>query len=77
MKLRGTRQLREIAAMGIKDARLACRDCKNVSAVGFSQLQAQPDATFEEATSVRVPCPECGSLRTDFLPLELEKYFQA
>lgn len=76
MKLRGIRRLSEIAAMGIREARLFCPDCKNISAVGFARLHGGPNATFDQATSVRIVCPECGSLRTRFLPLALEeRYF--
>ena len=76
MKLRGTRRLSEITAMGIMDARLFCRDCRHVSPISFSKLRGGPNATYDAVTSIRTACPECESLRTHFLPLALEeRYF--
>lgn len=77
MRLRGSRKLRDVAALGVTSVRLSCESCKTISTVDISTLKMPLDATLDDLASKRVPCSNCGTYSTAIIPHDLGVAFEA
>ena len=77
MRLRGSRRIREVAALGYTSARLSCRTCKTVSTIPLATLGMPADATLDDLSRLNVPCSACGSSATAFAPHDLGVVFES